>query len=245
MLSTLVISVAVMGAVGVGRGGPAFAEGEIATAPHLSREADTLVKAARTLMNATPPNYAEAIAKLKEADGLPTHSAFEQHLINEMLGFAYVRSNDYADAVKMLESGLNDGQLDEADVPKRIRALAQLYYQLQNYDKAIEFGTRAINGGYPGSELNTLVALVGQSYYLKGDWTGTQKFSDDLVNGEIKRGETPTKESLRLLYSACVKLHDEGCTRHALELLVQYYPKEMPLLEYLNSVRPLKSPSSH
>jgi tetratricopeptide (TPR) repeat protein len=244
MLSTLVMSVAVVGAVGVGRGAPAFAEGETATAPHWSREADTLVRAARALMNATPPNYAEAIAKLKEADGLPTHSAFEQHLINEMLGFAYLRTNDYADAVKMLESGLNDGQLDEADVPERIRALAQLYYQLKNYDKAIEFGTRTINGGYAGSELNTLVALVGQSYYLKGDWTGTQKFSDELVNGEIKRGETPTKESLWLLYSACVKLHNEECTTHALELLVQYYPKEMLLLEHLDSVRPLKAPSS-
>ena len=177
-------------------------------------------------MNATPPKYAEAIAKLKEADAFPTHSAFEQHVINEMLGFAYVRTNDYSDAAKMLESGLNDGQLDEADVPRRIRALAQLQYQLRNYDKAIEFGTRAIKEGYASSGPDTLVTLVGQSYYLKGDYAGTQRFYGELVNGEIKRGETPKKESLRLLFSACLQLQDYACARQADEWQARYYPAE-------------------
>jgi len=207
-------------------GAPAFGDGGNAKAQHLTPEVSALVKTAQELMNATPPKYAEAIAKLKEADAFPTHSAFKQHVINEMLGFAYVRTNDYSDAAKMLESGLNDGQLDEADVPKRIRALAKLYYQLKNYDKAIEFGTRAIKEGYAGSELNTFVTLVGQSYYLKRDWEGTQNFYDELVNGEIERGETPRKESLRLLLSACVQLKDFLCEYRTLRWQARYYPAE-------------------
>jgi tetratricopeptide (TPR) repeat protein len=179
----------------------------------------------RTLMHARPPNYAEAIAKLKEADALPAHSAFEQHVINETLGFAYLWTRDYVNAVKMLESGLNDGQLDQAEVPKRIRDLAKLYYNLKSYGKVIEFGTRAIEGGYADGEIK---ALVGRSYYSRGDWTSTRKFEVDLVSGEIKRGETPAKEWLQVLYSTCVKLKDEACKTQALEWLAQYYPTEAP-----------------
>ncbi|HKN32933.1 MAG TPA: tetratricopeptide repeat protein [Terriglobales bacterium] len=90
-------------------GAPAFGDGANAKAQHLTPKVSALLKTAQELMNATPPKYAEAIAKLKEADALPTHSAFEQHVINEMLGFTYARTSDYSDAAKMLESGLNDG----------------------------------------------------------------------------------------------------------------------------------------
>ena len=47
-----------------------------------------------------------------------------------------------------------------------------LNYQLKNYDKAIEYGQRAIKGGYATDENKNILA---QAYYLKGDWKDALK----------------------------------------------------------------------
>ncbi|HVO48038.1 MAG TPA: tetratricopeptide repeat protein, partial [Steroidobacteraceae bacterium] len=119
-------------------------------------------------------------------------------------------------------AGLNDGFLDQGDVANRVKTLAQVNYQLKNYDKAIEFGNRAIKSGTADDEMMT---LVGQAYYLKGDWKGTQKFEDNLIEQQVKAGKTPKSETLQIALSACVKLNDADCTTKQLERLVTYYPK--------------------
>ena len=103
-----------------------------------------------------------------------------------------------------------------------MRALAQVNYQIKNYDKAIEFGNRAVKGGFADDDMYT---LVGQAYYIKGDYKGTQKFVDDYVDSQVKAGKTPKEQTLQLLMSSCVKLDDPACTTSALEQLVAYYPK--------------------
>jgi len=166
--------------------------------------------------------YADAIAKLREAEGIAGKTPYDQHLINDMLGFAYARTGNYAEAAKAWEAELDDGFAPQSEIPTRVRQLAEANYQIKNYDKAIEFGTRAIKGGFADEELRT---LVGQAYYLKGDWKGTLHFEEGLVDTQIKNGQTPKSESLQLLLSACVKLNDSACETRALEKVVTYYPK--------------------
>src|SRR6267143_1666849 len=166
--------------------------------------------------------YADAIAKLREAEGIAGKTSYDQHLINDMLGFAYARTGNYAEAAKAWEAELDDGFAPQSEIPTRVRQLAEANYQIKNYDKAIEFGTRAIKGGFADEELRT---LVGQAYYLKGDWKGTLHFEEGLVDTQIKNGQTPKSESLQLLLSACVKLNDSACETRALEKVVTYYPK--------------------
>lgn len=166
--------------------------------------------------------YPEAIAKLKESEGIAGKSAYDQHLINDMLAFAYIRTNDYADAAKAMEAEIEDGFTPTNEQQQKIRALSALHYQLKNYDKAIEFGQRALKGGFGEEETKK---IVGQAYYLKGDWKGTLKFEEGLVDSAIKAGATPNSESLQLVLSACVKLEDSACSNKALEKLVTYYPK--------------------
>jgi tetratricopeptide (TPR) repeat protein len=166
--------------------------------------------------------WADAVAKLKEADANPKKTPFDQHYINEMLGVAYAKTNDYPNAAKAFEAEINDGFLEEKDMPGRVKAVAQINYQLKNYDKAIEFGNKAVKGGYADEEMLT---LVGQSYYLKGDWKGTLKFEDAQIDQAIKDGKTPKNENLQLALSSCVKLNDTECQNKELERLVAYYPK--------------------
>jgi len=188
--------------------------------PMVSKELAKPLKAAQEALAAK--KFADALVKLKEADANPKKTPYDQHIINELSGFAYVRLNNYAEAVKALEAGLNDGFLDPGDVANRVKTLAQVNYQLKNYDKAIEFGNRAIKSGTADDEMMT---LVGQAYYLKGDWKGTQKFEDNLIEQQVKAGKTPKSETLQIALSACVKLNDADCTTKQLERLVTYYPK--------------------
>jgi tetratricopeptide (TPR) repeat protein len=213
---TVVLSVAIVTAAGVTPGAAVFAE-EV--------ERSDSVQLYKPLKDAyddlKAQKYADAISKLTAADAIEGKTAYDHHVINDMLGFAYVHTNDYADAAKAWEAEIDDGFLTQADQPQKVRALAELNYQLKNYDKTIEYGRRAINGGY-GDE--TMQNAVGQAYYLKGDWNRTREFEDELVTEDIKQGKTPRKILLQLLYSACFKLQDRECAARGLGLLNRYYP---------------------
>jgi tetratricopeptide (TPR) repeat protein len=178
------------------------------------------LKAAHDAVNAK--QYQDAISKLKEVEAVPNRTPFDTHIMNELFGVAYVRLNNYAEAAKYLESGVSDGFLESRDVNTRIKALAQLNYQLKNYDKAIEYGTRAVTGGFANDDM---YILVSQAYYLKGDWRGASRSEEQFVSRQIETGGTPAEPSLQLLLSACLKLRDTACETRALEKLATYYPK--------------------
>jgi tetratricopeptide (TPR) repeat protein len=179
-------------------------------------------------------NYSDAIAKLKTAEGTAGKTPYDQYLIDQMMWFAYIKTNDLTDAAKYMEAQLDSGLTPQAEQPKLVKDLATINYQNKNYDKAIDFGNRAIKGGFADDQIKT---IVGQSYYLKGDWKNTLKFEQDIVNTQIKAGQTPTNESLALIYSACTKLQDEACQTAAVEKMVTYYPKPETWAQLLYTLR--------
>jgi tetratricopeptide (TPR) repeat protein len=191
-------------------------------APQNSPKAGKVIKEAHEDLSAKPPKYSEAIAKLKEADGTAGKNAYDQHVINDMLAYAYLKTNDFPEAAKAWEAEIGDGFTTEQETQQKVRGLSEVYYQLKNYDKAIDYGQRALKGGYGDDHTKT---IVGQAYYLKGDWKGTLKFEEDIVSNTIKAGGTPAAEPLSLILSACVKLEDNACQTKGLERLVTYYPK--------------------
>jgi hypothetical protein len=178
--------------------------------------------------------YSEALAKLHEADGMAGKTPYDQHVINEFLTYADIRTNDLAGASKALETEIDDGFTPEKDKAEKIKQLAEINYTLKNYDKAIDYGTRAIKGGFADEQLKT---IVGQAYYIKGDFKGALKFEEALVDNEIKAGETPKKDTLLLLYSSCQKLNDDACSTRAMERLVAYYPQPDYWKQLLSGLR--------
>jgi tetratricopeptide (TPR) repeat protein len=213
---TLVLSAAVVGATGFVTAAAADKKDENKVSKDLAKP----LKAAQDALQAK--KYQDALAKLKEAEGNPKKTPYDEHVINVLAGSAYARTNDYPDAEKAFEAQANDGFTEPAELPRIIKAVAQINYQLKNYDKAIEYGNRAIKNGNGDEEVNV---IVGQSYYLKGDYKGTLKFLQPLAEGDIKAGRTPKDQTLQLIMSSCVKVEDADCTTKALEKLVTYYPK--------------------
>ena len=179
-------------------------------------------------------DYSGAISKLKTAEGMSGKTPYDQYLIDQMLWFAYIKTNNYPEAARYMEAQLDSGLTPASEQPKLVKDLATIYYQEKNYDKAIAYGNRAITGGFADEQIKT---IVGQSYYLKGDWKNTLKFEEDIVNAQIKAGQTPTNESLALIYSACVKLQDEACQTAAVEKMVRYYPKPETWAQLLYTIR--------
>jgi tetratricopeptide (TPR) repeat protein len=167
-------------------------------------------------------NFTAALAKLSEAEAMPKKTPYEEHLIHEMEGYAYVHTHQYPQAAKALEYGLTDGFLAPSQIPQRTVALAQLNYQIHNWDKAIQYGEEAIDKGWADAQMPT---LVGQAYYLKGDWNGVVRFEKAEIARAERSGGRPTNQALQLLLSSCLKMSNDSCTNNALQELVVYYPK--------------------
>ena len=178
--------------------------------------------------------FPEAIAKLKEAEGTAGKTPYDQHVINDFLAFGYIKSSNYPEAAKAIEAELDDGFTTPAEVSQKVKELTEINYQIKNYDKAIEFGNRAIKGGFADEQIRT---IVGQSYYLKGDWKNTLKFEEGIADSQIKAGETPKKQTLELVLSSCAKLNDTACETRALERMVAYYPQPDYWYQLLFSLR--------
>jgi tetratricopeptide (TPR) repeat protein len=188
--------------------------------PKVSPEAGKSLKAAQDALE--KQDWAAAQTHLKEAEDLPKKSEYDTFTTNQLYLFLYLHSNDYANAEKTLEALIGSQYLDKADLPARIRTLAQINYQLKDYDKAIQYADRAIKEGNANEDVYTIQA---QSYYLKGDYKGAQRVLSEHLDASIKAGQTPPEERLELFLNICVKLNDNDCIGRALERLVTYYPK--------------------
>ena len=216
LVATLALSAAVVGATSLVPAVSADKKEENKVSKDLAKP----LKAAQDALQAK--KYPDALAKLKEAESNPKKTPYDEHVINVLAGSAYARTNDFPDAEKAFEAQANDGFTEPGELPRIVKAVAQINYQLKNYDKAIEYGNRAIKNGAGDDEINV---IVGQSYYLKGDYKGTLKFFQPVIDADIKAGRTPKDQQLQLVMSSCVKIEDADCTTKALEKLVTYYPK--------------------
>ncbi|HEX4266275.1 MAG TPA: tetratricopeptide repeat protein [Steroidobacteraceae bacterium] len=219
LVAAIAIGAAVAGLVGIT---PAVAAAK-QTTPTVSREVGKPLKAAQDALKKS--DYTGALQDLDTADALPKKSPYEQYLINEMKGYAYVRTKQYPLAAKAFEAELTSGFTPPDQVKTLTNALAQLSYQGKNYDKAIEYGEQAIDKGFADSQMPTLVA---QAYYLKGDWKGVVRFEKSQIAAQEKSGAAPSDQSLQLLLSGCLKQNpagDDPCTNGALQELVIYHPK--------------------
>ena len=189
--------------------------------PSISKAIVKPIQAAQAAIKGS--KWGECVSQLQQADATSGKLPYDEHAINELLGFCAIRTNDYPTAAKSLEVGLNSGFLEQDQVPSRVRALAQVNYQIKNYGKAIEFGNRAVKGGFADADMYT---LISQAYYIQNDYKGTLKFVGDWVADQEKDGKTPREGALQLMLSSCLKLEDDACTTRSLERLVASYPKD-------------------
>lgn len=226
----LVLCVAMLGAASWVPNTAAAADDKSKNA--VSKEIVKPLKAAQDLV--TEKKYPEAIEQLKQAEAFAKKTPYDEHIINEIAAMAYLRSGDHlAEAEKAFEALVDDGLTEASEMPIRLKGLAQLNYQLKDYNKAVQYGERAIKEGHEDDDIDV---IVGQAYYVKNDYQGSIKFQQDLFDREVKAGRTPSEQSLKLWVSSCANLKDSVCTINALQKTVAYYPTHESWQQLLYSI---------
>jgi tetratricopeptide (TPR) repeat protein len=177
-------------------------------------------------------NWQDVIAKTNEAAANPKKQPYDQHIIDEWQGLAYANLGDWADAGQHFEATITDGLLLDEQKQERLKLLTQCFYNAgikarddkalsAGYlDKAIRYGTQALEGGAP-TETGTMVV---NSAYLKEDYKTVAKLEQQLVDAQVAKGEAPSAEQLDMLRSAYYKLKDDQGLYSAFKTTLAYHP---------------------
>jgi hypothetical protein len=188
--------------------------------PQVSAAAGKDLQAAQKALLAH--QYDQALALVDKVRANAKKNEYDEYLANEFAFSAFAGEKKYDEAEAPLEAAMTSKYMPAEELRTRLVQAATLNYQLKNYDKAIEFGERAMKNGSSTEQLQT---VISQSYYLKNDFRNTDRFVRNMVDEQIKAGQTPSEETLELGLSSADKLQDDAGTSRWLELLVTYHPK--------------------
>lgn len=174
------------------------------------------LKAAQEAMAAK--NWDLAATSIDEARAVEPKTPYEAYMVDEIGWYVSLQKKDYAGAAAALERSVASGFVAPADLPQRHKVLAQLNYQVQAYDKSIQFGTQALEANPADADLGVLVA---QSYFMKKDNVGTR----DFVQKYTASGAKPNEQLLLLALRSNYELKDRLATAQSLESLVRHFPQ--------------------
>ncbi len=197
----------------------AFADSAAPAKPGVSPAAAKDLQAAQKAL--TDKKYDDAIVSLDKVKANAKKTEYDEYVMDEFYFTAYAGQKNYQAADAPLEAAMASKFMQPDELKQRLGQAATLTYQLQNYDKAIDFGNKAIAAGNASDQVQLIVA---QSYYLKDDFKNTDRFTRGVVDAQVAANQAPTEEMLRIGLSAAAKQKDEPGEAHWLELMVSYHP---------------------
>jgi tetratricopeptide (TPR) repeat protein len=159
----------------------------------------------------------QALAKIREADGIPSKNAFDQYKINELLWYVYLQQGRNADAARVLEGQISSGQMPAGERTQRTKTLAQLYFRAGSLGKATQYANQYLKS-VPGDK--DMQMLLATSAYQQKDYKGAIAAADRVMKG----GGQPSQDLLQLVLRSNYELKDSAGTARTLELLLKYYP---------------------
>jgi tetratricopeptide (TPR) repeat protein len=158
-----------------------------------------------------------ALAKIKEAEGVPGKTAFDQYKINEMLWYVYLQQGRNADAARVLEGQINSAQMPAGEKVQRTKTLAQLYARAGNYGKSAQVANQYLKS-VPGDK--DMQLLVANAAFQQKDYKGAAAAAERIV----KAGGTPSQDILQLMLRSYYEMNDSAGTSRSLDLLLKHYP---------------------
>jgi tetratricopeptide (TPR) repeat protein len=162
-------------------------------------------------------NWNQALARIKEAQGVQPRSAYEDYKINELLWYVYLQQGRNADAARLLEQQIASGQMPAGERVQRTKTLSQLYFRAGNYGKAVQAANQYLKSA-PGDRETQM--LVAQAYFQQKDYKSASATADRL----LKDTQKPSEDLLQLKLRSSYELKDEAGTAAALEQLLKFYP---------------------
>jgi hypothetical protein len=163
----------------------------------------------------------EALAKVREAEAIPGHTAAEQLVIDRMKGAAAQRAGELGTAIATFESIF--GRVSGAEQAQVAESIAGAYAQQRNNAKASEWVAKARAAGGNSASLNQLAAYLQGS---SGDYSQVLKDSQAAVSAAERDGRRPAEDDLLRLADAAKRMNSNATYSAALEKLVLYYAKK-------------------
>ena len=210
----------------------AFALTTNAAAQSLRPEVGKPLQAAQDLLKAH--RYADAMAKVREADGAANKSSNESFTIERMRGAIASASGDTGTAIRSYEAIVASGKLAPAEQLRMVQAIAGMTYQAREYSKAATWTQRYFKEGGTDPQMRSVLV---QSYYLAGDCASVSRQLQGDIQAADSAGRAPPEEQLQMLASCYVKAKDNNGYASALEKLVAYYPKKDYWADLLSRVQ--------
>ena len=188
--------------------------------PQVSRGVAKLLKAADEARQAK--NYGECIVKAKEAEGVPSKSAYDIYVINSLLMAAYGAQGNTAETVNAMERVVDSSYLPAASKSQILKYLMSYSYQQKSYEKAIQYGERVRAAGDNSEDIALTIA---QANYLLGKYREAMVAMDAIVTRDEQAGRKPSEKGLNVIWSCAIKLKDDAAASRAIEKLILHYPK--------------------
>jgi tetratricopeptide (TPR) repeat protein len=162
-------------------------------------------------------NWNGALAKIKEAQAMPSRTAYDNFMINELLWYVYLQQGRNADAARLLEQQIASGQMPANQKVQRTKTLSQLYFRSGSYGKAIQAANQYLKS-VPGDQEMQL--LVAQGYFQQKDYKNSVAIAERIARGQTK----PSEDLLQLMQRCYYELKNPEGTARTLELLLKFYP---------------------
>jgi hypothetical protein len=165
----------------------------------------------------------EALAKLREAQAVTNRTAYEQYLIDRVLGLAHAAAGDHGAAARAFESVLASSALPDAERRQFVAAAAAQYYAAKEYAKAAELAGRYLRDGGADRSVRTIYV---QALYLGHNFSAAAKALAADIEADEQAGRAPAEDTLLMLANSCRQIRDAAGYARALEKLVAHHPKK-------------------
>lgn len=190
-------------------------------ASEISAKVGKPLKEAKDLLAAK--KYKEALGKVKEADGMPDKKPAEEALINEMLSYLYLQAKDYTSALNVYESMLAKGQFAPGEANKRILTMSQLYLQIQNYPKSLQYAERYLKEVGQDPEVSRQIAQI---YFIQKDYAKTADIAGKYIKANAGGAKPPSEDWYKLWMSALFKQNKTTEVADVQEQVLGMYPSQ-------------------
>lgn len=185
-----------------------------------TKEVAKPLKAAQEAMQ--KKQWDTALGEIRKAQAVDKKTPFEAYQIDEFMGYVLIQQKKFGEAAPVFERMLTSGLMPADQVDERTKTVAQLYFQIKDYNKAATWAKKWLEK-HPNTE--DMSILLGQSQYLLNDYKSAAATMGNVVNNAEKAGRQPDENWIQIVMSSHFKLDNRDGIGDALKKMVRYYPK--------------------
>ncbi len=186
-----------------------------------ARTFDQLTKAQRYATDGRHDDAIYVLNRLKERGELNSYGRAQLY---NFYAFIYASQDKFQDAIDNYYKVLDEEEAPEGLILTAKYTIAQLYFQLENYDQCISFMEEWLAGN--AKPTPTAHIMLAQAYFQKKDLDKALSNVNQAIALETDEGKTIQESWLRLKAVLHYTQKDYAATAAVYEQLVSNYPKQ-------------------